>query len=100
MNEMNLELKLKLHHIQFSQDDDVLMMCMPSINLLSDSRGSLQRRASNWIPTEWLQRQKLCAEGAQSTALCWGQHQNGLVHTSLPLFATCDKMADYYYNTV
>lgn len=44
---MNLELKLKLHHIQFSQDDDVLMMCMPSINLLSDSRGSLQRRASN-----------------------------------------------------
>lgn len=76
LNEWIWSYSLKWHHIQFSQHDDVTMMCIFSINLLSDSRGSLQRRASNWIPSKWLQRQELCAQGAQIATICRRQHQN------------------------
>lgn len=80
-------------------------MCIFFINLLSDSRGSLQRWASNWIPSKWLQRQELCAQGAQIVTICRRKHQNRLVthshsHMSSPLFATCYEMSSYSQHTI
>lgn len=56
----------------------MLIAVMTLYNPLSDRRGSLQRRAARRVPSERLQRQKLCAQGHQRAALRGRQHQNRL----------------------
>lgn len=68
--------------LTLDQKANMLIMSTFLLCHLVGCRGSLQRWASYWVLSKWLQRQKLCVQGYQRAALQRWQHQNRWAETT------------------
>lgn len=78
MEQLNISRDYPFSSLTLDQKANMLIMSTFLLCHLLGCCGSLQRWASYWVPSKWLQRQKLCAQGYQRAALQRWQHQNRL----------------------